>query len=125
MRPIIVFILFEKAFSISKLRSKVPGKMLINSCTALIGIYISFLLAIHGDDYRERDIEDFCYVVSGVLQYFLLAYFLWTALEAFHICLKLVKVFGSDIRNYVSISFIIAWGKFSYIFYYEPVTVLW
>ena len=92
-----------------KLRSKVPGKMLINACVALIGIYISFLLAIHGEEYRDGDIEE-CYIVSGVLQYFLLAYFLWTALEAFHICLKLVKVFASDIRNYVFISSLIAWG---------------
>ena len=88
------------------------GKMLINSCIALIGLYISFLFALHGEEYREDNVEGFCYVVSAVLQYFLLAYFLWTALEAFHICLKLVKVFGSDIRNYVRISSLIAWGKF-------------
>ena len=84
--------------------------MLVNTCAALIGVYSSFLLAIHGETYRQGGAVEFCYVVSAVLQYFLLAYFLWTALEAFHICLKLVKVFGSDIRNYVTISSIIAWG---------------
>ena len=84
--------------------------MLINACVALLGIYGSFLLAMHGKTYQESDIEGFCYVVSAILQYFLLAYFLWTSLEAFHICLKLVKVFGADINNYVLISSFIAWG---------------
>ena len=87
-----------------------PGMMLINSCIALLGIYISFLLALHGDEYEDRGFEEFCYAISAVLQYFLLSYFLWTALEAFHICVKLVKVFGPDIQNYVFISSIIAWG---------------
>ena len=87
------------------------GQMLINSCTALIGVYATFLLAIHGEEYRQAGAEWFCHVMSAVLQYFLLSYFLWTALEAFQICLKLVKVFGTDIRHYVRKSAIIAWGK--------------
>ena len=88
------------------------GKLLLNTIVALIGVYGSFLLAMHGEYYA--DILGFCYTASAFLQYFLLVYFLWTAIESFHICLKLVKIFGADIQNYILKTAIIAWGKYMY-----------
>ena len=91
------------------LRTKQVGKLLLHICLALAGVYASFLLAMHGEYYQQ--ILGFCYTVSGLLQYFLLVYLFWTAIESFHICLKLVKIFGTDISNFFWKAAVIAWGK--------------
>ena len=70
--------------------------------------YIGFLLAIHGKYYST--VVWFCYICSTLVQYFLLVYLCWTAVEAVHIYLKLVKVFGSDVHHYVLKSAVFAWG---------------
>ncbi len=92
-----------------RLRSRPVGKLLIHMSTALIGLYVSFLLAMHGEQYDS--IEGFCYFCSFVLQYFFLVFLLWTSIEAFHTYLQLVRVFGSDISRFVLKASLVAWGE--------------
>ena len=99
------------------LRTKQVGKLLLHVCLALTGVYVTFLLAMHGEYYQQ--ILGFCYTVSGLLQYFLLVYLFWTAVESFHICLKLVKVFGTDISNFFWKAAVIAWGKNVIVHFYS------
>lgn len=82
--------------------------MLIHMCFSLLGLYATFLVSQQGASYSG--ILWFCFASSAVLQYFMLAYFLWTAVEAVHLYLKLVKVFGSDVRHYVLWASLVAWG---------------
>lgn len=65
---------------------------------------------MHGKHYD--DIKEFCYFCSFVLQYFLLVFLLWTAIEAFHTYQQLVRVFGSDIPHFVLKASLVAWGEF-------------
>ncbi len=78
-------------------------------CTALTALYVSFLLAMHGEQYDSA--VGFCYFCSFLLQYFLLVFLFWTSIEAFHIYLQLVKVFGSDIPRFVLKTSLVAWGE--------------
>ena len=79
-------------------------------CISLLGLYAFFLVAQQGAHYTT--IPGFCFAVSAVLQYFMLVYFFWTAVEAVHLYLKLVKVFGSDVRHYILWASIVAWGTY-------------
>ena len=58
---------------------------------ALIGLYIFFLIGGH-----VTSITILCGISSALLQYFILAFFGWTAVEAVWLYLKLVKVFGTS-----------------------------
>ena len=84
------------------------SRMIINMCIPLGLFYIWFLLAVLGKYYT--DVLWFCYVCSTCVQYFLLVYLFWTTVQAFHIYLKLVKVFGSNIHYFVLKSAMFAWG---------------
>ncbi|XP_064394608.1 hemicentin-1-like isoform X2 [Halichondria panicea] len=91
-----------------KLRKNVTGKLVMNMCIPLGLFYVWFLVAIHGRYYTS--FEWFCFVTSSLVQYFLLVYLSWTTVEALHIYLQLVKVFGSDIPHYMLKSALFAWG---------------
>ncbi len=80
----------------------------MNMCIPLGLFYVWFLVAIHGRYYTS--FEWFCFVTSSLVQYFLLVYLSWTTVEALHIYLQLVKVFGSDISHYMLKSALFAWG---------------
>ena len=95
-----------------KLHAHVFGQMLLHMCVSLFGLYASFLVAQQGAHYTT--IPGFCFATSAVLQYFMLVYFFWTAVEAVHLYLKLVRVFGADVRHYVLWASIIAWGMIIY-----------
>ena len=72
-----------------KLRSSIHGQILINLCLALTGLYVFFLISGH-----VTSVPVLCGISSALLQYFLLAFFGWTAVEAVWLYLNLVKVFG-------------------------------
>lgn len=54
-----------------------------------MGLYVFFLISGH-----VTSIPPLCGISSALLQYFLLVFFGWTAVEAVWLYLKLVKVFG-------------------------------
>ncbi len=57
---------------------------------ALLGLYISFLVAGF-----VTKIPELCGIVSALVQYFFLVFFAWTAAESILLYLKLVTVLGS------------------------------
>ena len=52
-----------------------------------------------------------CGVVSALLHYFTLAFFAWTAVEAFHLYQKLVTVLGTKSDHFVLKAAMVAWCK--------------
>ena len=74
-----------------KLRTSVHGQILVNMSVSLMGLYIIFLIAGHA-----TGVPVLCGIVSALLQYFILVFFSWTAVESVWLYLKLVKVFGSN-----------------------------
>ena len=56
-----------------------------------MGLYIIFLIAGHA-----TRVPVLCGIISALLQYFILVFFSWTAVESVWLYLKLVKVFGSN-----------------------------
>ena len=97
------------SFARRELWSRIFGKILINLCLALTILYIAFLLAEHGSYYD--DVPGFCFFVSAVLQYSVLVYFLWMAVEAVLLYLKLVEVFHNEGRHFMLKASLLAWGE--------------
>ena len=58
------------------------------SCS-LTGLYVIFIIGG-----QVTLIPALCGISSALLQYFLLTFFAWTAIEAIWLYLKLVKIFG-------------------------------
>jgi hypothetical protein len=74
-----------------------------------MGIYIMFIVSIHG-----TEPEEFCAVAGGLLHYFLLVTFFLMAAEAINLYLKLVIVLGIPeflSNRYVLKASLIAWSK--------------
>ena len=82
------------------------GQLLLNLCFALMGLYITFIIAVH-----SKGIPGLCAVVGAVLQYFFLVTFMVMAAEAIHLYIKLVIVLGSKIQHYILKATILSWGK--------------
>ena len=71
------------------LRKKEHEQILINLCFALMGMYLVFILGANA-----ASSSVLCGISAGLLQYFMLVFFSWTAVEAFYLYRKLVKVLG-------------------------------
>ena len=73
-----------------------------------MGLYIFFLISGH-----VTSLLPLCGISSALLQYFLLVFFGWTAVEAVWLYFKLVKVFGiqSYIANFTLKAGIPTWSK--------------
>ena len=112
-----------------KLRTTTHGQILINISFALAGLYVFFLISGH-----VTSIPILCGISSALLQYFILAFFGWTAVEAVWLYLKLVKGFGtsSSTSKFTLKSGIATWCKnfntnYWYIFqiiFFSPVSSL-
>ena len=89
-----------------KLRTSEHGQLLINLCFALMGLYITFIVAVH-----SRTVTGLCALSAAVLQYFFLVTFMLMAAEAINLYMKLVVVLGSNIPHYVLKATIISWCK--------------
>ena len=75
--------------SFRSLRKKEHEQILINLCFALMGMYLVFILGANA-----ASSSVLCGISAGLLQYFMLVFFSWTAVEAFYLYRKLVKVLG-------------------------------
>ena len=89
-----------------KLRSSDHGQLLLNLCVALLGLYITFVFAVH-----SSGAPPLCAMVSILLQYFMLVVFMVMAAEAINLYLKLVVVLGYTITLYSMKAAIICWGE--------------
>ena len=84
------------------------GHLIMNICIALIGFYLMFLIAGH-----VTTIQPLCGVVAALIQYFLLAYFVWTAVAAVVLYLSIVYWFKKQGPTFVLKAAIIAWRKYA------------
>jgi len=80
----------------------------MNSSTALLGFYLSFIAASLKSRVTLPNV--ICGIFSALLHYFMLVYFFWTAAQSFLLYLKLVKVFGTH-THYIVKAAIVAWSK--------------
>ena len=92
-------------YNYRKLRSSDHGQLLLNLCFALMGLYITFIIALH-----SRADEGFCAFIGAVLQYFFLVTFMTMAAEAINLYMNLVVVIGKKITYYVLKAVIVCWG---------------
>ena len=84
----------------------------MNLCLALLGLYIMFIVSLHGTANRFV-----CAVAGGLLHYFMLATFLAMAVEAVSLFTKLVLVLGIPPfikHRFVLKAFLITWSKYYY-----------
>ena len=91
-----------------KLRTSDHGQLLLNLCFALIGLYITFIFAVH-----SRDVPGLCAVTGAVLQYFFLVTFMVMAAEAINLYMNLLIVLGQKISHFVLKATITSWSKCS------------
>ena len=87
------------------LRTSDHGQLLLNLCLSLMGLYITFILAVH-----SQDIPVLCAAVGAVLQYFFLVTFIVMAAEAIHLYIKFVIVLGRTINHFALKATILSWG---------------
>ncbi|CAH1249318.1 ADGRG4 [Branchiostoma lanceolatum] len=88
-----------------QLRQTRPQHLLINLCLALLATLIIFLAGINATSSPVG-----CTVVAFLLHYFLLAVFMWMAIEAFNMYLAFVKVLGAHVSKFLLKAAILAWG---------------
>ncbi|XP_078619941.1 uncharacterized protein LOC144886984 isoform X1 [Branchiostoma floridae x Branchiostoma japonicum] len=88
-----------------QLRQTRPQHILTHLCSALLATLIIFLAGI---DATTSPVG--CTVVAFLLHYFLLAVFMWMAVEAFNMYLAFVKVLGAHVSRFILKAAIFAWG---------------
>jgi hypothetical protein len=93
-----------------ELRSKLPTKILLNYCIALSLTLIVFLATPEGS--KSSSLAR-CRTAAVALHYFLLAAFLWMAVEAFSLYLAIIKSRKIDLYPCVFLlkCCLFAWGK--------------
>ena len=98
----VYFLLFRE------LRTKISNQILLNFCAALSLMLIVFLVSAN----LPKTSPIFgCRAVAVALHYFLLAAFLWMAVEGFNMYLSFVKVFHhSSHSKFMLKCCLLAWG---------------
>ena len=92
-----------------KLRSSDHGQLLLNLCFALIGLYLSFIIALH-----SKNSTGFCAFIGAVLQYFFLVTFAVMAAEAINLYINLVIVLGRKIQHFSLKVTVVSWSELLY-----------
>ena len=111
--PRACFILKTKRCSsyclLRELRTKLPSQILLNFCIALSLMLIVFLVS---SKMPENSPVFGCRAVAIALHYFLLAAFLWMAVEGLNMYLAFVKVFPYlSPSKFMSKCCLFAWGN--------------
>ena len=95
-------------------------------CIALIGVYVTYLIAGHAKSIRSvNGGHIICAFFGALLYYFMLVYFMWTAIEAVDLYRKVVRVFSKGSKYFIICSIIIGWSKYniSFIILYKLITI--
>ncbi|XP_078656614.1 uncharacterized protein LOC144902852 isoform X2 [Branchiostoma floridae x Branchiostoma belcheri] len=79
--------------------------ILMNICVALLATLVGFLLGI---GWTENDSS--CRAVAFFLHYFLLAFFVWTAVEAYNMYLAFDKTIADTMKRFIIKSALAGWG---------------
>lgn len=107
--PIILcfwFTYYYNSFS-RKLRKRSSGQLIINLCLALLGLYISFIVAVH-----SRHFNILCAIIALVLQYFFLVTFLAMGCESVILYRELVIIVGERKSGVAVKAALVCWGEF-------------
>eukprot|EP00794_Sanderia_malayensis_P014331 gene14331-15822_t len=88
----------------SKLRAKLPPRILMCLCFALTATLIIFLAGIAAKEQKS------CQAVGFLIHYFVLASFGWMAVEGFNLYLNFVKIVPGEHEHFILKSSIFAWG---------------
>lgn len=95
--------------SYRQLRNNYHGQILINMSISLACLYLTFLIGA-----RAAPVPALCGILAALLQYFLLVFFGWTAVEAVYLYRNLVQVLVSQITQFVLKAGLIVWSKHEY-----------
>lgn len=87
----------------------------MNYASALIGVYVCFMVAINAE--AIRGIEGIrgdilCGFFGALLYYFVLVYFMWTGFQAVDLYRKLVRVLNTENKHFVLYGGLLCWGKY-------------
>ena len=92
-----------------KLRTKDQGQLLLLLCFALLGLYVTFILAGIPPIIQ---VDGLCVAFSSLIQYFMLVTFMSMLAESVNLYMKLVVVLGR-ISYYVIKAYIVVWRKYA------------
>ena len=101
-------VLTTSYFILRDLRCTTPTHILLNFCIALPFTLIVFLAAAERSKTASMT---GCRVAAIALHYFVLATFMWMAMEAVNMYLAFVKILPSYIPKFLFKCCLIAWGK--------------
>ncbi|XP_032284131.1 LOW QUALITY PROTEIN: adhesion G-protein coupled receptor G4 [Phoca vitulina] len=90
-----------------KLRKDHPSKILVNLCTALLMLNLTFLVNSWSSSFQKAGL---CVTAAVALHYFLLVSLTWMGLEGVHMYLSLVRVFNIYVPNYILKFCLVGWG---------------
>uniref|UniRef100_UPI00358EE1C4 adhesion G-protein coupled receptor G6-like isoform X2 n=1 Tax=Myxine glutinosa TaxID=7769 RepID=UPI00358EE1C4 len=89
------------------IRQEHQSSILVQTCLALLTLNITFLLDHWIGTFK---ILWLCVVTAAVLHFCLLASFSWMAIQAFHLYMKLIRVFNTYIHQYILKLALFGWG---------------
>ena len=102
-----VHVLYRKHRFSAQSSAGIHGQLLINLSCSLIGVYVTFIVAG-----LVTTVPPLCGLVAALLQYFMLVFFGWTAVEALFLYQKLVRnVLGQISPHFVPIAAAVVWCK--------------
>ena len=90
-----------------KLCSSDHGQLLLNLFFALMGLYVTFIIAIH-----SQGVSLLYAVLGTVLQYFFLVIFLVMAAEVINLYMNLVIVVGGKVKKFVLKATVLSWDYY-------------
>ena len=82
------------------------GQLVINTSFALLGLYVVFILAGH-----VTSVRPLCGLMAALLQFFILAYFSWTSVEALLLLFKIVRPLHKFGKYFVLKASFFSWCK--------------
>lgn len=101
--------MFSCVCNFRKLRQTISGQLIINLSFALLGLYASFIVAVH-----SRHVEILCAASGIILQYFFLVTFLAMGCESVILYRELVIIVGEKRTGVALKSALICWSKLTF-----------
>ncbi|XP_071953524.1 adhesion G-protein coupled receptor G7-like [Antedon mediterranea] len=92
--------------STKKIRNRLPQKIMINLCIALLCLDLVFVLGI--DNHKKGSTS--CIAVAALLHYFLLVSISWTLVEAISMYFLFIKIFDAPGSKFLWTATSLAWG---------------
>eukprot|EP00731_Ephydatia_muelleri_P011149 Em0006g43a len=86
------------------LRSSDHGQVMINMSCALLCLYVVFVMSANA-----TPVPALCGTSAALVHYFMLVYFMWTAVEAVFLYIKLGRILGKKKRRFTLKAGLVAW----------------